>query len=200
MFRAGDDLSGHDPNPFFVRANDGRFYDVAAKIGIDAREVRRAIAVGDVDGDGRLDFAVANQWAPSAVYVNRAPTRNFSLSLSLWLLVDQKPGQQSSVHFGGAAPNARARAAIGASVEIGRRPFDDPVARANDHRARIAYVDGGSGHSGACSTEVHFGLGTEKMKFPIEIRWRDAFGQPHTKSFDLAAGRYAIYLGAESGP
>ena len=30
-FRPGDDLSGHDHNPFFVRGRDGRYYDLAAR-------------------------------------------------------------------------------------------------------------------------------------------------------------------------
>ncbi len=34
-FQPGDDLSGHLHNPFFVRARDGRYYDVAPELGLD---------------------------------------------------------------------------------------------------------------------------------------------------------------------
>ena len=33
--RPGDDLSGHQRNPFFVRDGDGRYYDLSADLGLD---------------------------------------------------------------------------------------------------------------------------------------------------------------------
>ena len=55
-FQSGDDLSGNSHNPFFVRAGDGRYYNVAADLGLDESYVSRGIAIADVDGDGALDF------------------------------------------------------------------------------------------------------------------------------------------------
>jgi hypothetical protein len=55
----GDDLSGHVPNPFYVRAKDGRYYDFAKELGLDEPFVTRGIATADVDGDGDLDFVIA---------------------------------------------------------------------------------------------------------------------------------------------
>jgi hypothetical protein len=36
--------------------------------------VTRGIALADVAGDGRLEFAVANQWEPSFLFRNTAPS------------------------------------------------------------------------------------------------------------------------------
>src|SRR5262249_17325890 len=69
-FGPGADLSGHRQNPFFVRGPGGRFCDVAPVLGLAEPGVSRGIATADVDGDGRLDYAVANQWARSSFYHN----------------------------------------------------------------------------------------------------------------------------------
>ncbi|MGV9777482.1 FG-GAP-like repeat-containing protein [Streptosporangium sp. NPDC003464] len=74
---AGDDLSGRDTNSFFARGADGRYVDVARRAGVGGDTVSRSFAVGDVDDDGRLDFAVANQWAASALYRNDGATAPF---------------------------------------------------------------------------------------------------------------------------
>src|SRR5215813_12938017 len=54
-FQPGDGLSSEDHNPFFVRAADGRFYDLSAELGLDQDQISRGIAVADVNGDGLLD-------------------------------------------------------------------------------------------------------------------------------------------------
>ncbi|WP_433244560.1 FG-GAP-like repeat-containing protein [Streptosporangium sp. CA-135522] len=74
---AGDDLSGHDTNSFFTRGAGGRYVDVARRAGVGGDTVSRSFAVGDVDDDGRLDFAVANQWAASVLYRNDGATAPF---------------------------------------------------------------------------------------------------------------------------
>lgn len=81
---AGDEVgagnggeAGGGTNSFFVRGPGGRYVDVARRAGVGGDTVSRSFAVGDVDDDGRLDFAVANQWAASVLYRNNGATAPF---------------------------------------------------------------------------------------------------------------------------
>lgn len=74
---AGAGLPGRDTNSFFTRTADGRYVDVARRAGVGGDAVGRSFAVGDVDDDGRLDFAVANQWSASVFYRNDGATAPF---------------------------------------------------------------------------------------------------------------------------
>jgi hypothetical protein len=76
-FEPGDELSGHNHNPFYARAADGRYYDISHELRMDESHVSRGIAIADVDGDGRLDYAVANQWETSLYFHNKAPAASF---------------------------------------------------------------------------------------------------------------------------
>jgi hypothetical protein len=174
-FFSGDDLSGHLHNPFFVRAGDGRYYDLAHEVGLDQQHVSRGIAVADVDGDGRLDYAVANQWETSYFFHNVSPAAGRALELDLRLPVG-----------GGSS-----RPAVGAAVSM----------TLPDGRTRVAQVDGGSGHSGKRAPEVHFGLGhlPPETALPVVVRYRDGHGALHSESFRLPAGRHRIVLGADAG-
>src|ERR1700761_2906557 len=157
-FRAGDDLSGRNHNPFFVRASDGRYYDLAEDVGLGQTHISRGIAVADVDGDGRLDYAIANQWEPSIFVHNESP--NAGQFLGLRLRIHNRP-------------------AIGAWAAV-QLP--------NGHTAN-AQVDGGSGHSGKRSPDLHFGLGNipQDTLLNVTVRWRDSSGI-HEKRLALRPG------------
>jgi hypothetical protein len=67
-----------------------------------------------------------------------------------------------------------------------------------DGRHALAQVDGGSGHSGKRSPEIHFGVGHARSgaRFPIELRWRDAAGGVHRATIELSPGGwYTLQLG-----
>lgn len=172
-FREGDDLSGHGHDAFYVRAGDGRFYDLATEVGFGTPQVTRGIATADVDGDGRVDFAVGNQWAPSYFYRNRAPAPGSFLGLRLLLPVE------GSV--------AAAYPAIGAQA----------VVRLPSGAVRVGQVDGGNGHSGKRSPDLHFGLGRHPPGVPVrvDLRWRDAHGVPRTETLALTPGWHTVVLG-----
>ena len=184
-FRPGDDLSGHEHNPFFVRARDNRYYDVAAAMGLAQTEVSRGVATADVDGDGRLDFAVANQWDTSYFYRNTSPHSGAFLGLRLVVPILKEEGEQVSV--GQAAIGHRVRPAIGASATV----------HLPDGRRLVAQVDGGNGHSGKRSPELHFGLGAEPPDTPlkVDLRWRGPNGQLFLRTLYLTPGRHTVQLG-----
>lgn len=181
------DLSGHATNPFYVRGSDGRYVDIAAEVGLGAPWVTRGFATSDVDADGDLDLAVANQWDSSYFFENQASSGHAFLGLRILVAGEGASGAASVID--GRAPGLRARPAVGAVVEA-------DVAGTR----RISWVDGGGGHSGARSPEVHFGLGAAKADGPIkvEIRWRSAAGLVH-EHLELKPGWHTVVLGGVKG-
>ena len=65
-----------------------------------------------------------------------------------------------------------------------------------DGRQLVAQVDGGNGHSGARSPELHFGLGNidDDVQLPVEVKWRDTTGQVHQASLFLLPGWHEVLL------
>jgi hypothetical protein len=60
-----------------------------------------------------------------------------------------------------------------------------------------AQVDGGSGHSGKRSPELHFGLGgiPEGTALTVDLGWRDSQGQVNRRSVVATTGWNTIVLG-----
>lgn len=196
--RAGDHVSGNDTNPFFVRAANGRYYDIARQLGLAEPMTSRGIATADVDGDGRLDFALANQWGPSFFFRNQSPHPGEFLGLHLRLPVGPSP-PAFGVHSG--RPESHhdlpSRPAIGAAASVALP----------DGRTLAAQVDGGNGHSGKRSPELLFGLGHDiaPEALQVELRWRDGTGSKRQTTVRLPPGWHTVVLGtppddAEAAP
>lgn len=192
-FTTGDDMSGSAPAAFFVRTRDGSYADVALEVGLEERSLSRGLATADVDGDGDLDLAVANQWNPSSFYMNgheqigKGKTSKDFLGLKLGVRVAEGSGGMV-VREGLVAWGEPAVVAIGAAVEL-----------AGDGGSVLrAQVDGGNGHSGVRSNDLHFGLG-EGVAGPlaVTIRWRDRAGVIRTTSLSLPPGWHTVLLGAQ---
>ncbi|MFF5160757.1 CRTAC1 family protein [Streptomyces sp. NPDC000348] len=167
--RQGDDLAGGQRMRFFAKDRDtGRYVNLSTALGLGDPVPTRGIATGDVDGDGRLDIAVARQWDEPVFYRNTAPESGSWLELVL-------------THPDGAP-------VIGAEVRV----------ELPDGSKRIARVDGGGGHSGKRSTDIHIGLGEEvRGEVSGTVTWRDRAGDVHEQEMRLAPGRHSFELGSQ---
>jgi enediyne biosynthesis protein E4 len=175
-FAEGDDLSGHDRNAFFVRGEDGRFVDVADLVGVGTDAVSRSFSVGDVDGDGRLDFLVANQWTQSTFHRNDSTTGQF-LGLRL-----RQPAGVGTCSAGAAAGD---RPAIGATATV----------RYPDGSLRSQQLYPAGGHNGVNAPDLLFGLGEAPAgPLEVEVRWRDACGQRHSATNEFEPGWHQVLL------
>ncbi|HET9139993.1 ASPIC/UnbV domain-containing protein, partial [Actinophytocola sp.] len=173
---AGDDIAGNETLRFFVKGPDGRYTDVAAELGLAAPVPTRGIATGDTDGDGRLDFAVARQYGDPIYYHNEAPDPGGYLNLSL-------THEQAAAAGSVPAPGSPA---TGAQVTV----------TTADGKKYVGRVDGGSGHGGKRSSEVHIGLGDAAGPVQVHLQWRDRHGDVQQQDLVLSQGRHALVLGA----
>ncbi|WP_159942009.1 MULTISPECIES: VCBS repeat-containing protein [unclassified Nocardiopsis] len=168
-FQPGDDLSGNEHNPFWVRGPEGRYADAAPQLGLDEPRVSRAFALGDVNGDGLLDAVVANQWEDSQVLINEAPGAPPGVSLRLMVPAS-------------AAPD-RWRPAIGASVTV--REGGSP-----DQKRQLFPANG---HVGVSADTLHLAAAPDGA-LPLTLSWRDTDGGVHTADADVGPGTHTIHL------
>ncbi|WP_320066303.1 VCBS repeat-containing protein [Micromonospora sp. RTGN7] len=174
--KVGDDIAGGQHLRLHARGPDGRYVDLSAELGLAVPVPTRGVAVGDSDGDGRLDMAVARQWDAPVFYHNDSPVSGSSLELRL-------------THEGsGGAPGQLGSPVIGASVTV----------TTPDGRILLGRVDGGGGHSGRRSFDAVVGLGRVDGPLRVRIDWRDRTGAPHQQELRLAPGRHALTLGAQA--
>jgi hypothetical protein len=59
------------PNLLFVSQSDGTFREEAVKWGVDDKRWSYAAEFNDVDGDGKIDLYVANDFGEKALYINK---------------------------------------------------------------------------------------------------------------------------------
>ena len=139
------DTMSHYRQPIQLFLNDGKgkFLDRTPDAGpaFTTPCVGRALAVGDLDDDGRLDLVVTDLEGHARVLVNRIPSKN------AWLRV-RLVGTRSN------------RMGIGARV----------TAMAGNQRWRAECTTGGS-YLAASDARIHFGLGAVSAIDSIEVRW-----------------------------
>ena len=177
-FQPGGDISGNDQHAFYTRVADGRYTDVTHDIGVNDPGTSRGIATADVDHDGRLDFAVANQWQQSYYFHNTRPAQPPFLGLQL-----MRPA-------GGCSPGTgdTLAPAIGASVRL----------TAGAQGLRTGQVYPANGHAGVTAAELLFALRPDARSVPVEVTWRDSCGRPRTARTDLSPGWHRLRLGNDS--
>jgi len=178
--RAGDDVAGNNHLAFFVKGTEhgGRYVDLADQLGLAVPIPTRGIATGDTDGDGRLEFAVARQWGPPIFYHNDSPNPGAFLGLRL---------THDEVSVPGSLP------AVGSPV-VGAQA----TVTTQDGRTFIARVDGGSGHGGKRSTELHVGLGQYSGPVDVHLVWRDRNGDVQVQDMHMTTGWHSLQLGSQA--
>ncbi|WP_340200612.1 CRTAC1 family protein [Ascidiimonas sp. W6] len=177
----GDDVSGDSHIPFFVKHSTGKYYDLAANLGLDDAQITRGIAISDIDHDGKLDFVSANQWEDSKLYKNTGVNPNSFLGLSIRFPIDKEA--TSKVLVDSKIPG---RYALGAFAKLTLK----------DGTKQIAFVDGGNGHAGGSSSDIHFGLGKHSKLEDIKVTlsWRDGNGDLQEEELSLKPGWHDIIL------
>jgi len=182
----GDDIAGRERNVFAVRAGT-RYVNIGPKIGFGEDNPSRGIAIADVDGDGKLDMVVATMWGPATYYHNECRECGNFLGLHLRLPVAKNAPFSTVVQSGHPSKDLPARPAIGAAVTVTRA----------DGSVLARQVDGGNGHSGKRSPDLHFGLGKDTGLVRVEIKWRDVNGHPRHETYQLAPGWHTVVLGSD---
>jgi hypothetical protein len=194
----GTDVSGDQPDKFFVRNSAGQWVDVASTVGLASTTVSRGAATADVLGDGRLDLAVANQWAQSYLFLNKSTDIGRSLELNLLL---PPAGQRAPAGGTSIAPGVSLSHPHGPGSVLGSAAVSaTATVTLPDGRTMTQQVDGGNGHASVRSPELHFGLGDlpASTSLPVGLTWRDRSGQVHRSTVHLQAGRYTMELGGET--
>lgn len=136
-----DSLSYAQPNQLLINQADMTFKDVAASAGMAEPNVARGSAVGDLDGDGRMDIVVTRNGGPAAVYMNR------STGLGHWL----------RLHLVGSTSN---RDAFGSRVSVKA-----------GNRVQVREVHVASSYQSSSEATLHFGLGSAETVQGLEVVW-----------------------------
>jgi hypothetical protein len=172
----GDDIAGDHLFAFYAKDGSGRYVNINRQLGMDTPVPSRGIAIADTRGGGALDFAVARQWAAPSFYSNTATALGNYLDLHLYRPVAGAAGAD-----GLQAPGTPA---YGATVRV----------VGADGRAQVSQLDGGGGHSGKRSFEVHFGLGAQTGPATVQLDWIDLRGSTHRQSLQLRPGQHTLLL------
>jgi hypothetical protein len=136
-------LAIEQPNTTFRNLGGMKFSALTAEAGVTSRPPsrHRGSAIGDLNGDGRIDVVVSALRAPAEIWLNQSPIDNHWLELKL-------RGTKSN------------RDGIGARIKIVTK-----TGTQYDHKSTAA------GYASSSAGPVHFGLGTNTSIDLVEIQW-----------------------------
>ena len=137
------DLTVNQHNTVFRNLGGMKFHPLTEEAGLSAQPPRRhrGSAVGDFNGDGRLDVVVSAISAPAEIWINDSPNTNHWLALRL-------EGTKSN------------RDGIGARIKV--------VAGKTTQFNHISFA---AGYASSSAGPAHFGLGPHPSAERVEIRW-----------------------------
>ena len=142
LIRCDRSWSGFERNVAYLNCRNGTFADVSGIAGLDFPEDSRTFALGDFDGDGRLEVVLKNRSSPQLRFLKNvipelAPSISFRLT-----------GTKSN------------RDAVGAKITI-----------LTDAGRQTRPVQAGSGFLAQHTKEVLFGLGAATSPVQATIHW-----------------------------
>ena len=136
-------LTVEQPNTVFRNLRGMKFAALTAEAGLTAQPPsrHRGSAVGDLNGDGKLDVVVSAINAPAEIWMNESPGKNHWIEFKL-------EGTKSN------------RDGIGARIKI--------VTKSG---AQYNHMTTACGYASSSAGPVHFGLGPNEKVDLVEIHW-----------------------------
>jgi enediyne biosynthesis protein E4 len=140
---ASPNLTVAQPNTVFRNLGGMKFSALTAEAGFTSQPPsrHRGSAVGDLNGDGRLDVVVSALSAPAEIWMNQSHGSNHWLEFKL-------QGTKSN------------RDGIGARIKL--------VTKSG---TQYNHMTTSAGYASSSAGPVHFGMGTNAVASEVEIHW-----------------------------